>query len=227
LYKSDKEKFEDCFRMTIGGHEMELEQEYAWASVDTVGLTVWDASLVLAAYLEQLQMAKGKELFAGRRVLELGSGCGVAGIAAALLGARVVLTDWEVCIPLLRRNAARNAPLCAHPVEVQLLSWRLEEEAGCGCEPYEIVLGADLLYQSHAILPLLRTLHRLTNPSSLILFSYERHNEMPDEFLRQVPEYFDLEEVPMQGHHPLYRHPRIVLLRLRRRSGPLASPPLL
>lgn len=26
LYKSDQEKFEDCFRMTIGGREMELEQ---------------------------------------------------------------------------------------------------------------------------------------------------------------------------------------------------------
>jgi methylase of polypeptide subunit release factors len=46
-------------------------------------------------------------------VVELGAGTGVAGIAiGALLGrSRVVLTDLPPYLPLLRHNAALNAPL--------------------------------------------------------------------------------------------------------------------
>lgn len=46
----------------------------------------WPQSLVLAGYLEKLRAVEGEAVLSGRRVLELGSGCGVAGIAAALLG---------------------------------------------------------------------------------------------------------------------------------------------
>ena len=45
----------------------------------------------------------------GRTVLECGAGCGLVGIAAALLGARrVVLTDLPTALPTLRLNAILN-----------------------------------------------------------------------------------------------------------------------
>ena len=45
-------------------------------------------------------------------VCELGSGTGVCGLAAAALGApRVVLTDLDAYLPLLRRNVDRNRRL--------------------------------------------------------------------------------------------------------------------
>jgi predicted nicotinamide N-methyase len=48
------------------------------------------------------------------RVLELGSGPGLAGLLAAKLGARVVITDKAVVLPLIRENIALNG-VCHQP----------------------------------------------------------------------------------------------------------------
>ena len=55
------------------------------------GKRLWEAGIVLSRFL-----AENPELLKGKSVLEVGSGCGVAGISAAKLckPARVVLTDY-------------------------------------------------------------------------------------------------------------------------------------
>jgi predicted nicotinamide N-methyase len=69
------------------------------------GGAVWDASVVLAQYL----LAQREELaLTGARVCELGAGCGVPGIAAAKLGARVTLTDR--CVPVCHSAREAHAP---------------------------------------------------------------------------------------------------------------------
>lgn len=50
-----------------------------------VNCVVWDASLVLAKYLETMS-SKKSEFLSGIKVLELGSGLGVVGLTAATLG---------------------------------------------------------------------------------------------------------------------------------------------
>ena len=58
-----------------------------------LGLSIWDASVVLAKYVEHNKNRMSK--FVGRKVLELGAGIGgLCGIAFALLGAsEVYLSD--------------------------------------------------------------------------------------------------------------------------------------
>ena len=55
------------------------------------------------------------EWLRGRNCLELGAGTGIVGICAALLGAKVTLTDTASCLPLLRQNVEghRNGIHCA------------------------------------------------------------------------------------------------------------------
>jgi predicted nicotinamide N-methyase len=90
----------------------------------------------------------------GARTLELGCGLGLPSLAAALAGGRVLATDWSPqAIALLRDNAARNGLA----LEVERADWAapgpLLERA-----PWDLVLGADLLYErrnAELLLPLL------------------------------------------------------------------------
>ena len=58
----------------------------------------------------------------GRRAVELGAGMGLGGLAFAMLGCDVLLTDVAAVLPLLRRNyennlspaALRGAPASSH-----------------------------------------------------------------------------------------------------------------
>ncbi|HEY5058604.1 MAG TPA: 50S ribosomal protein L11 methyltransferase [Gaiellaceae bacterium] len=80
---------------------------------------------------------------AGARVLELGAGLGLPSLAAALLGADVLATDWAAeAVDLLRRNAERNEIV----LRAACVRWDkpalLLREA-----PWQLVLGADLLYE--------------------------------------------------------------------------------
>jgi len=77
-------------------------------------------------------------------VLELGCGLGLPSLAAALRGAHVLATDWaDDAIELLRRNAARNG------VSLRVGQVRWSEPAPLlRAAPWDLVLGADLLYEA-------------------------------------------------------------------------------
>ena len=90
----------------------------------------------------------------GARVLELGCGLGLPSLAAALAGGRVLATDWSPqAIELLRNNAERNGAA----LETAVVDWQrpapLLERA-----PWDLVLGADLLYERRNVAPLLELL---------------------------------------------------------------------
>ena len=77
-------------------------------------------------------------------MVELGCGLGLPSLAAALGGADVLGTDWaEEAVELLRRNAERNGvELRAERVRWDEPEWLLAEA------PFDLVLGADLLYEA-------------------------------------------------------------------------------
>ncbi|HET7568847.1 MAG TPA: methyltransferase domain-containing protein, partial [Gaiellaceae bacterium] len=98
---------------------------------------LWPSGVALA------EVVAARELH-GARVLELGCGLGLPSLAAALGGADVLATDWaEDAVALLRENAARNGIA----LRVERVRWD-EPDALLAGAPWDLVLGADLLYES-------------------------------------------------------------------------------
>lgn len=56
--------------------------QYEYGDVSCV---VWDAAIVLAKYLET-QFIQNNEIFANKKIIELGSGLGCVGLTAACFG---------------------------------------------------------------------------------------------------------------------------------------------
>lgn len=117
---------------------------------------LWPSALALARAVAELDLA-------GARVLELGCGLGLPGIAAARRGALVLLTDWSPDAVLLAGlNARRNGVR----VEAALCSWQRAERLLAGA-PWDLVLASDVLYERRDAEVLAELLPRL-GPRTLL-----------------------------------------------------------
>lgn len=97
---------------TINLFETDLQIEQDPSSRDLGhGAVVWDASVVLVKYMEKNYKDYDTSKLANKTVLELGSGCGLGGIAFMMKGAKVTCTDLEnVTQRLTERNVQVSFP---------------------------------------------------------------------------------------------------------------------
>lgn len=103
----------------------------------------------------------------GARTLELGCGLGLPSMAAAIAGGRVLATDWSPqAIELLRSNAEANGIALA----TERADWS-EPESLLERAPWDLVLGADLLYERRNADILLPLLPQLVGPASEVLLA--------------------------------------------------------
>lgn len=134
---------------------------------DTTGLGVWPASILMARYAVQM-----RALLEGRVVVELGCGCGLPGLAAAVYcnPKKMYLTDIHVpTLENLKFNAKKNnlqavtsdtdgnekssssvfnidspAGVGSAVVEVLNLNWK--DTSTYPSEAVDVIIGADLVY---------------------------------------------------------------------------------
>ncbi|KAK0618006.1 putative methyltransferase-domain-containing protein [Bombardia bombarda] len=139
---------------------------------DALGLKTWGSSYVLAQLLRQFASTTTtpagplSHLFPAHQqqppeVLELGSGTGLLGLAAACIWkTTVVLTDLDMIMPNLRHNAELNratVEACGGRVDTAALTWGAEPEENdprfAEGNQYKLILAADAVYDdNHPVL---------------------------------------------------------------------------
>jgi predicted nicotinamide N-methyase len=96
------------FSIELFGHNLTVTQDPTCLSKDLGhGAVVWDSAVVFAKYLEISPKFSGL-VVKGKRVVELGAGCGLAGLSLMLKGANVTLTDLDPVVEHLTEPNAQS-----------------------------------------------------------------------------------------------------------------------
>eukprot|EP01064_Diplonema_japonicum_P036550 TRINITY_DN823_c5_g1_i1.p1 TRINITY_DN823_c5_g1~~TRINITY_DN823_c5_g1_i1.p1 ORF type:complete len:216 (+),score=35.60 TRINITY_DN823_c5_g1_i1:53-700(+) len=151
----------------VGEVKVKQGEEELPEGADPTARWVWDAATPFAEWL-----CENKKCVEGKRVVEIGAGTGLVGIAAALLGAEsVVLTDLPSELPLLQENADLNS---APNTTVAPCEWGNKSHLS-SLGTFDVILVSDCLYgrdDDTISLLLLDTLIALSHPTTHVYLAY-------------------------------------------------------
>jgi len=125
------------------------------------GGMIWDASVVLARWIFENPI-----LFQDKDILELGSGCGVAGILCSYFGKKVILSDYlQPILDNLTFNAEQN--MLRKPSQMQVISfnWETVDTKNFQFDPVDIIIGAEITYEEEHAQNLINVLNVCLKPS--------------------------------------------------------------
>ena len=121
---------------------------------------LWEAAMVLADVAATLPST------AGPRLLELGAGLGAPGLVAAAKGFQVTLSDYEQRILDFQRVSAAASGL---KVACRFIDWNKPP----AMEPFNTIIGAEILFREELLPPLLALFDRLLAPGGAIYLSHD------------------------------------------------------
>lgn len=224
-------------RVLPAGRTIRLDQRLAEEDLGALfdgsswaGTRVWEAAVILT---DEAIDRYGHVFSRGGRVIELGCGLGMPGMACAALGANVVLTEVEEVLEILERNVAANfggdgpgsckaAALRWEPVAAQVLA----EDAGGA---FDLVLCCDCVFEPlygeswKALAECLDVL--CAGPETTALISLTRRNHSGiDLFLARASEQLELECLCSVASEPAAGAPIVDVYAMRRRGHVIADP---
>ncbi len=147
-------------------------------------------------------------------MIEIGSGTGAVGLAAAALGASsVILTDLNYLEGLVTANITRNN--LSSKASFAPLTWGQPLSSQIPPPPFDIILASDVLYQHDCVHPLISTLKTLSGPSTQIFLSTEHRPRLPFPQDLFTAAGLKVEQVPYDQLHPEWRSTDIQIYKLR------------
>jgi SAM-dependent methyltransferase len=119
---------------------------------------LWPGALLLAEHVLSERPAPVG------RAIEIGCGLGLAGLAALAVGWHVTFSDYS---PAALEIAAMNARLNGFDrFETRIIDWQDPP-----ADSFELVLGADVLYEARCVPDVLRVLNRMLSPGGVALLA--------------------------------------------------------
>jgi predicted nicotinamide N-methyase len=142
---------------------------------------LWEAAMVLADLM--LTTPPAKE---GQTLLELGAGLGAPGLAAALAGYRVTLTDYEPHILDFQRVSAAATGLKG--VECRMLDWLKPSTL----PRFDTLIGAEILFREEFFAPLLNIFRALLADQGVIYLAHDARRKSLPKFLRLAEKEYEI-----------------------------------
>lgn len=141
---------------------------------------LWEAALLLS------DLMLTQPVPPGGRLLELGAGLGAPGLAAALAGHRVVLSDYEPQILDFQRvSAAANG---LRGIEFRLIDWLRPPQL----ERFDTIIGAEILFRADFFAPLLKIFRNYLVPGGTIYLAHDASRRSLGAFLELAAEDFTI-----------------------------------
>jgi len=132
---------------------------------------LWEAALLLS------DLMLSQAVPPGGRLLELGAGLGAPGLAAALAGHRVTLSDYEPQILDFQRvSAAANG---LRGIDFRLIDWLKPPKM----EPFDTIIGAEILFRADFFTPLLKIFRHYLAPGGTIYLAHDATRKSLGAFL--------------------------------------------
>ncbi len=179
--------------LTIRGHALQILQvadlesllkgkdPFADISGFPFWIKLWEASIVLADFIA------AQEPTPEGRVLELGAGLGLPGLAAAAAGHRVTLSDYEPHILDFQRVSAEASGVAAR-VEHLLIDWLKPPKL----PRFETIIGAEILFREDFFAPLLELMGKLLAPGGTIYLAHDIRRKSLSPFLTLAEKQFEI-----------------------------------
>lgn len=122
------------------------------------------------------------------RVLEVGAGCGIVGIALSQLRkCEVVLTDLEDAQEIMQSNVDCATPSSGSSLKRQVLGWGTGLD-GLENSKFDLILVSDCIYNPDSSVLLVETIKALTeqNPHVLVFVAFKRRHDADDIFFQRM-----------------------------------------
>ena len=141
---------------------------------------LWESSIVLTHQIVVEPHVQNK------RLLDLGAGLGLCGIAAAVAGFEVVLNETEQsAIDFQQVSVAANKG-----IEVEHLKFSWEKPPDIG--QFDVITGAEILADEDLLDPLLDMCNNYLNDKGIIYLAHDIKRKTLPQFLNQAESYFKI-----------------------------------
>ncbi|KAB1209845.1 Protein-lysine methyltransferase METTL21D [Morella rubra] len=201
-----------------------------------VGTSVWPCSLVLVKFVDRWAPLTPNPTpsnnpynhlldFRGKRAVELGAGCGAAGMGFYLLGLTdLVLTDIAPVMPALKHNLKRNKAALAKTLKHSILYWNNPDQIRSLNPPFDYVIATDVVYIEETVGPLVSTMEALVADNGVVLLGYQLRSPEADKLFWEMSQnVFDIEKVPHEDLHSAYAYEETNVYILRKKKNEAGS----